>query len=90
MTQIDQLIDIIGAEKLQALIDVFGGTAIYVPVEMPKSMRNNEIHTLFSESLKSTTTMNAYMQCSEQFGLSVRQIQNIIKSAYSSENMKSH
>lgn len=73
------LLETIGADAMQKLVDEFGGQMIYVPTKVPNPDRDDDIRATFSESLKTgSTCMNAYNLCASQSGLSLRRVQEIV------------
>jgi DNA invertase Pin-like site-specific DNA recombinase len=74
-----RLLEIIGHEAMGKLCREYGGCTIYVPIQPPAPERDSTIRSLFSESLHGgTSTMSSYRLCAEEFGLSVRRVQEII------------
>ncbi|HEC62528.1 MAG TPA: hypothetical protein ENI27_09805 [bacterium] len=75
----DRILDAIGAEAMATLCQEFGGTALYIPHHVPQPQRDDNIITLFSDTLKAgASTMTAYDTCATTHHLSIRQIQTIV------------
>jgi len=79
MTTAESILETIGREAMERLCREFGGTTLYIPLRPPEVLRNEKIVTLFSHALKAGgTCMSAYNECAQEFGLSVRRVQEII------------
>lgn len=79
MTQISRIIAIIGRDRMERLVREFGGMTVYIPLKLPDEERDDRIRLRFSEHLKSTAScMTSYGACADEFGLSVRRIQEIV------------
>ena len=75
----EDLISLIGEEAVQKLSAAFGGTKVYIPTTKDIESRNAKARAEFDALLRSgSTAMNAYRSLSDELGLSIRQVQNIV------------
>lgn len=79
----EDLISIIGEDAAEKLAKAFGGTSIYIPTTIAIDKRNQMMRLKFSELLsQGFTCMTSYRNLSNEHGLSVRQVQNIVNTRY--------
>tara|TARA_Y100000034_G_C6823349_1_gene371053 strand:+ start:645 stop:890 length:246 start_codon:yes stop_codon:yes gene_type:complete len=79
MNQAEHLLDIIGPEAMAKLCEACGGTTLYIPKKVPHPERNHNIRVKFEQSLNAgSSTLNAYQLLANDFGLSMRRVQEIV------------
>lgn len=79
MTQAQELMRIVGREKMQEICDAFGGERVYIPTSVPDPERDERIMEIFIDTLRGgSTVMSSYRRAAETSGLSVRRVQEII------------
>jgi len=82
MTEAQVLLSCIGRPAMRKLIARFGGERIYVPTQLPIADRDKRIRAVFTTKLqRGATCMSAYGAVADEFQLSVRRVQEIIKTA---------
>ena len=75
----EDLIKIVGKEKLEIVCRNLGGERVYIPHTIKYVDRDDRMKEEFDEKLYSgSTCMNAYRDLAGEFGLSVRRVQSII------------
>lgn len=82
MTEAQALLNCIGRPAMRKLIERFGGERIYVPTQLPVPDRDERIRAVFTTKLQhGSTCMSAYGAVADEFQLSVRRVQEIVRSA---------
>ena len=79
MSDAQRLMEIVGPELMQRICQEFAGEQIYIPKRAPDPHRDVHIIIQFAAAQKlGATCMNAYEQCADETGLSVRRVQQIV------------
>lgn len=68
-----EIVNIVGVEKAQQIVDLLGGTSVYIPKTIQNSQRNRDIFHAWASGSKTPA------QIAREYGLTESHVRNILK-----------